>query len=182
MTIRKPNHDGHQAHGLPYPSLPSSPIQQISQRNGNPIYNEDSVPVPRQGEGKAQDSTLKGDERDKEYKTDLPSSLGFRDRAFTKHPGVVTNSVTASLPAQPLDMTPRSSFDSHRSQKSSPPGPVVGDTQEDRYGKSKLASNNPFLQHLDSSASVPMRPIGEESSATIWWVISEHSLLLLDYY
>ena len=165
---------------MSYPSLPSSPIQQISQRNGNLIYDEESVSVPQQGEGKVQGSTSKGDDSNKEYKSELSPSLSFGDRAFTKDPGVATNNVPAALPVQPIDMTPRSSFDSHRSQKSSSPGPVVDDTQEDRHHKSKMASNNPFLQHLDSSASVPMRSIGEESSATIWWVIPSHSLLLLD--
>ena len=182
MTIRKPNHDGYQAHGMPYPSLPSSPIQQISQRNGNLIYHEESVSVPQQGEGKVQGSTSKGDEGNKEYKSESSPSLSFRDRAFTKDSGVATNNVPAAVPVQPIDMTPRSSFDSHRSQKSSSPGPVFDDAQEDRHHRSKIASNNPFLKHLDSSTSVPMRSIGEESSATIWWVISAHSLLLLDPY
>ena len=159
MTIRKPSHDGYQAHGLSYPSVPSSPVQQ----NGNLIHNGESAPVLRQGEGKAQDdSDLKRDETNEEYEGELPSSLSFGHGAFTKRPGVATNNVTPSLPIQPIDITPGSSFDSHRSQKSTSPSP------EDRYGKSKLASNNPFLQHLDSSASVPMRLIGEESSATIW--------------
>ena len=182
MTIRKPNHDGYQAHELSFPSLPSSPVQQNSQTNRDLVYNEGSVPVPRQGEGKVQDSALKGDESNEEHKGGFSSSLNFGYGAFNQNPGVATNSFPAPLPVQPIDMTPRSSFDSHRSQKSSSPGPVVSDTQEDPYGKSKLASNNPFLQHLDSSASAPMRPIGEESSATIWWVTTEHSLLLPDSY
>ena len=168
MTIRKPNHDGNQAHGLSYPSLPSSPAQQDSQTNASLAYNEESVPIPRQGEGKVQDLVVQGDESTKEYKAELPSSLSFTYGANDKDPGAATSNVTASIPARPIDITPRSSFDSHRSHKSISSGPVVSDAQEDRYGRSKLASNNPFLQHLDSSASVPMKPIGEESSAAIW--------------
>lgn len=166
MTIRKPNHDGHKAYGLPYPLSPSSPIQQPVRINGAAKPGESTA--PSQIESVIENRRVKMEEPNEEYGTELPPVLRIGGGNLAKPHERETNTLPSALRIQPSEITPRSSFDSQRSKSSRSPSPAFGDTGKDRLDKSRPASNNPFLQHMGASAPV--------SLAAIFYCITRHRM------
>lgn len=164
MTLRKLNHDRLQARGLPCPTSPSPPVNQQSQINGATTANSETNPWQSENTGRTGMQTeyaIEGNE------SQLPSSLRVGGGGIAKSYGE-TGTPPTSLQIRPVEITPRSSFDSEGSKILRSPSPAFDDVPEQPPSLSRLTSNNPFLNHMSTPMSTSTQSGSGESSATVW--------------
>lgn len=170
MTRRKSPviNGGQSTSALPYPLSPASPSQPNLQNNG-------FEPTGTGSTAWQSDREVHNAEHEKDCTPGIggPSVdglplFGIDGGISTKNATAIPDTLPSSLQIRPSEVTPRSSFGSQRSKRSTSPSPADPNHIGAERPPTRLASNNPFLHQIDNPAPIPTNPAGEQSSAGIW--------------
>ena len=165
MTIRKSpvTNGGPSTSALPYPLSPALPSQHSLPNHGfEPTATGSN---PWQSDREVHNAEIPGNEGSRiDPLPPIKIDGGIPTRDATANP----DTFAPSLQTRPSNITPRSSFDSLRSKRSTSPSPADPNSNGDERPPTKLASNNPFLRQINNPAPISPHPAGEQSSAGIW--------------
>ena len=170
MTIRKSpvTVGGPSTSALPYPLSPTSSSQPNSQNSGFELTGTGSTiwQSDREIHNAEHEKDCTSGTGGTRFDTQPPSRVD--GDSSTKNATANSDSLPRSLQIRPAEVTPRSSFDSQRSKRSTSPTPADANDIGEERPPTKLASNNPFLHQIDNPAPISAHPASEQSSAGIW--------------